>query len=143
MGFLQHAVLYVKFSFSHDKDTILKISSFCSTFTQHQLKTLQTSWCTIPLSWLRKSTVPLNVKVVVLRMCFCVLTRVKLYLNDEFEDVLKSLCEAVNMGIKNVILSRPYDYDMKRDDLLGLGINVTEELKVCSVVYFYRPHAKL
>lgn len=68
-------------------------------------------------------------KVAVLRMCFCVLTLVKRDLDDtEFEDILMSLCEAVNEGIKNVILSRPYA--TKRDDLLGLGINVTEELKV-------------
>ena len=72
-------------------------------------------------------------KVVVLRMCFCVLTQVKLYLIvAEFKDVLISMCEAVNEGIKNVILSRPYN--MKRDDLLGFGINVAEELKVCLVV---------
>ena len=123
----------MKYSFSHDRDTILKISSFCSTFTQDQLKTLQASWCTITPSWLRKSKVPLDVKVVVLRMCFCVLTQVKLYLIDaKFKDVLISMCEAVNEGIKNVILSRPYA--TKRDDVLGLGINVTEELKVCLVV---------
>ena len=66
-------------------------------------------------------------------MCFCVLTQVKLYLIvAEFKDVLISMCEAVNEGIKNVILSR--QYDMKRDDLLGFGINVAEELKVCLVV---------
>ena len=74
-------------------------------------------------------------KVVVLRMCFCVLTQVKLNLNvAEFKDVLISMREAVNEGIKNVILSRPYDIHMKRHDLLGFGINVTEELKVCLVV---------
>lgn len=74
-------------------------------------------------------------KVTVLRMCFCVLKLAKRYLEDaQFEAILKSLCEEVKIGIMNVILSGHYAWNLKRDHVLGLGIDVTEELKVCSAV---------
>lgn len=97
-------------------------------------------WCSFTATWLRKSSVPLDMKVVGMKICFCVLTLAKrLSLDDaEFEAILRSLCEAVNIGIKNVILSRPYT--LKLDGLLGLGINVTEELRVSSVVELYILH---
>ena len=102
------------------------------------MKTLQAFWCSFTVTWLRKSKVPLDMKVVGLKMCFCLLTLAKrLFLDDiKFETHLKSLCEAVTIGIMNVILSRPYS--VKWDGFLGLGINVREELKVSSVVDIYR-----
>lgn len=102
---------------------------------------MQMLWCSFTATWLRKSSVPLDMKVVGMKMCFCVLTLAKsFYLHDaEFEAILRTLCEEVTIGIKNVILSTRL-YTLKCDGLLGLGINVTEELRVSSVVELYILH---
>lgn len=73
-------------------------------------------------------------KVVALKMCFCLLARAKsLFLDDtEFEDILKSLCEAVNTGITNVILSKSYHEKCYEALGLGLGMYVRDELEVSS-----------
>lgn len=91
-------------------------------------------WCSVAVTWLHKSTaISLDVKVVILKMCFCLLTKAKSsFLDSDFEDILKSLCKAVTTGIENMIQSKPWSE--KRDGCLGLGINVRIELKVSSVV---------
>lgn len=65
-------------------------------------------------------------KVVVLKMCFCLLTRAKSsFLDDtEFEDILKSLCEAVNTGTMNEKWYGALGF--------GLGLYVRDELQVSS-----------
>lgn len=102
----------------------------CSSFTEDQLKTLQEFWCDFTITALRKSSVSLDLKFVILKMCFCLLTLAKRGFLDaaKLQATLTSFCDAVKTGISNVILSVPYE--CKIDGVLGLGIDFATELKV-------------
>ena len=96
------------------------------------METLLLSWISCTGVSLRKSSVPLNVKVVIMNMCFC-LIRITKISEVEIEKKLYLLCEQVKVGIKNLIQSHtPWS---RKVDVLGHGVDVKVELEVSC---FYR-----
>ena len=92
------------------------------------MKTLLKSWISCAGSALRKSSVELDVKVDIMNMCFC-LIRITKISKVEIEKTLKSLCDQVEIGIQNIILS--YAPSSRTSvHILGHRVEVKKELKV-------------
>ena len=91
------------------------------------MKTLLTSWISYAGAALRKSSVELDVKVDVMNMCFC-LIRITKISKVEIEMKLQSLCDQVEVGIQNIILSS--SSSKASGHVLGHGVKVKEELEV-------------
>ena len=92
------------------------------------MKTLLKSWILCAGAALRKSSVELDVKVDIMNMCFC-LIRITKISKVEIEKTLKSLCDQVEMGIQNVILSCA-PFSKPSAHLLGHRVEVKMELMV-------------
>lgn len=85
------------------------------------------SWISCTGVSLKKSSVPLDVKVFIMNMCFC-LIRIAKIPEEEIEKTFQSLCQQVKIGIKNVIQSlSPLSVKV---DALGHEVRVKEELEV-------------
>ena len=95
------------------------------------MKTFLTSWISIAGTALRKSSVALDVKVDVMNMCFC-LIRVMEISQVEIERKLSLLCDQLEVGIHNVILSHTPS-SKTTAHVIGHGVNVKEELEVSFV----------
>ena len=95
------------------------------------MKTLLDSWDSFTSVSLRKSSVPLDVKVVVMNMYFCLIRVAKLD-EPEIETIFRSLCQHVIAGIQNMIQSSHDSFGIMVE-VLGLGINVKEELEVSCI----------
>ena len=95
------------------------------------MKTLLDSWDSFTNVSLLKSSVPLDVKIVVMNMYFC-LIRIAELDEPEIETIFRSLCQRVIAGIQNIIQSS-HEFSGIRVEVLGLGVNVKEELKVSCI----------
>ena len=95
------------------------------------MKTLLESWDTFTCVSLRKSSVPLDVKVVVMNMYFCLIRIAKLD-EPKIETIFRSLCEHVITGIRNMIQSTHNSSEIRVEEL-GLGVDVEEELEVSCI----------
>ena len=85
------------------------------------------SWISCTGVSLKKSSVPLDVKVFIMNMCFC-LIRIAKIPEEEIEKTFQSLCQQVKIGIKNVIQS--LSPQSVKVDALGHEVRVKEELEV-------------
>ena len=92
------------------------------------MKTVLTSWISFAGIAVRKSSVALDVKVNVMNMCFCLIGITKIS-QHQMEMKLRSLCEQVEEGIHNEILSLTPSSKASAH-VLGHRVNVKEELKV-------------
>ena len=99
-----------------------------SSLAEDQIKALLTSWISFAGTALRKSSVALDVKVDVMNMCFCVIGITKISQVD-IETKLSSLCDQVEEGIHNEILSHTPSSKASAH-VLGHRVHVKEELKV-------------
>ena len=100
----------------------------CSSLAEDQMKTLLTSWISFAGTALTKSSVALDVKVDVMNMCFCLIGITKIS-QVQIEMKLSSLCDQVEVGICNGILSHTPSSKASAH-VLGHRVHVKEELKV-------------
>ena len=101
---------------------------FCSSLAEDQVKALLTSWISFAVTALKKSSVALDVKFDVMNMCFCLIGITKIS-QVQIEMKLSSLCDQVEVGIHNEILSLTPS-SKGSAHVLGHRVNVKEELKV-------------
>ena len=76
---------------------------------------------------------PLDVKVFIMNMCFC-LIRITKIPEYEVENILKSLCEDVKVGINNII--QAHNPLARKKDVLGHEISVEKELEVSYILVY-------
>ena len=112
--------------------TIWQCILFDSSFVESQMKKLLTSWHSFTGFALRSSSVDMDMKVVILNMCFC-LNGIAKISAAEIGTALRLLCEDVITGIKNVIMSVS---ESRKKDVLGLGLEFKMELHVSCISRF-------
>ena len=92
------------------------------------MKTLLTSWISCASVALAKSSVDLDVKIDIMKMCFCLMQITEIS-QDEMEMGFQTLCEQVEVGIQNTILSY-FPSSKESKHVLGHEVYVKEELEV-------------
>ena len=92
------------------------------------MKTLLTTWISCASVALPKTSVELDVKIDIMKMCFR-LIQITNISQDEIEMTFQTLCELVEVGIQNGILQyHPLLNRLKH--ALGHGFFVKQELEV-------------